>query len=101
MSRIRINIRRLRVSADMLSRCLMLAPCWFAHRRTSNLIVYVTSENVHVTGTFKHRKVDLVAEGFNINKIVDAVYFRDDTNKTYIPLTPALYQDIETNTIRL
>ncbi len=50
---------------------------------------------MQITGTFKHRKVDLVKEGFDLSQISDPVYLRDDKNRTYIPLTDAMAREIE------
>ena len=41
---------------------------------------------MEITGTFKHRKVDLVREGFDPRKIPDAIYFRDAAAGRYVPL---------------
>ncbi|XP_075213343.1 long-chain fatty acid transport protein 4-like [Lycorma delicatula] len=49
-------------------------------------------ESVELTGTFKLKKVDLQAEGFNPERIKDALYFRK--NKTFVPLTTELYSSI-------
>jgi len=50
------------------------------------------SEEIEITGTFKHRKVEFVKEGFDINKIKDPLYFRDDSVGKYVPLNKELYQ---------
>eukprot|EP01090_Pellita_catalonica_P018859 TRINITY_DN6227_c0_g1_i1.p1 TRINITY_DN6227_c0_g1~~TRINITY_DN6227_c0_g1_i1.p1 ORF type:complete len:654 (+),score=99.33 TRINITY_DN6227_c0_g1_i1:18-1979(+) len=44
-----------------------------------------------ITGTFKHKKTDLVKEGFDPNLISDPLYFRDSTKKTFVPLDKALF----------
>ncbi len=41
---------------------------------------------MEITGTFKHRKVDLVREGFDPARIPDALYFRDPALGRYVPL---------------
>jgi len=56
---------------------------------------------MEITSTFKHRKVGLTAEGFDPQTIKDALYFRDDKQKTYIPLDITLYQKIINSEIRL
>ncbi|XP_069137269.1 long-chain fatty acid transport protein 2-like [Argopecten irradians] len=40
-----------------------------------------------VTQTMKHRKLELVDEGFDIDRVQDPMYFIDNDNKTYSPLT--------------
>lgn len=53
------------------------------------------------TGTFKHRKVDLVREGFDPAAISDPLYFRDDARGGYVPLDPRLYEEIVAGRARL
>eukprot|EP00002_Diphylleia_rotans_P019437 TRINITY_DN3762_c0_g4_i1.p1 TRINITY_DN3762_c0_g4~~TRINITY_DN3762_c0_g4_i1.p1 ORF type:complete len:641 (-),score=136.07 TRINITY_DN3762_c0_g4_i1:1512-3434(-) len=52
------------------------------------------SPEIEITGTFKHRKVELVKEGFDPISIKDKLYFADAKNATYIPLTPDIHQEI-------
>jgi len=40
-----------------------------------------------VTQTMKHRKIELVADGFDPGKIIDPLYFLDQRRKTYVPLS--------------
>jgi fatty-acyl-CoA synthase len=47
---------------------------------------------IAVTGTFKYRKVDLVAQGFDPETVTDPLYVRVDAG--YVPLTPALHAKI-------
>jgi fatty-acyl-CoA synthase len=49
---------------------------------------------IEVTGTFKHRKVDLVKEGFDPASIDDELYFRDAEAGAYVPLTPEVYEQV-------
>ena len=42
-----------------------------------------------LTGTFKNKKVDLEKEGYDFNKVKDALYFLDHKKKCYSPLTKA------------
>jgi len=48
---------------------------------------------LETTGTFKHRKIDLIADGFDPGKIGTGLYFRDRT-LGFVPLTQALYERI-------
>ncbi|XP_033749296.1 very long-chain acyl-CoA synthetase-like [Pecten maximus] len=50
--------------------------------------------NFEVTQTMKHRKVDLVKEGYNPDIISDPVYCVDVKNKTYSPLESASYHQV-------
>jgi fatty-acyl-CoA synthase len=53
-----------------------------------------------VTGTFKHRKIDMVADGFDPAQVKDALYVRD-ADKGYTPITPAVMADIADGKMRL
>lgn len=48
-----------------------------------------------VTGTLKHRKVDLVRDGFDPHEIEDPLYVLDPDAKAYVPLTEARYARIQ------
>ena len=48
-------------------------------------------EVVDVTGTFKHRKTDMVREGFDPAVVADPLLFRDDEAGCYAPLDEALH----------
>lgn len=56
---------------------------------------------IETTGTFKHRKVDLVREGFNPDSVPEPLYFRDDSQETYIPLDAGLYARIVEGDVRV
>lgn len=56
---------------------------------------------IEITGTFKHRKVTLMEEGFNPAVIKDALYFSDDTAKTYVPMTEDMYKAINDKTLKI
>uniref|UniRef100_F7HXD7 long-chain-fatty-acid--CoA ligase n=1 Tax=Callithrix jacchus TaxID=9483 RepID=F7HXD7_CALJA len=58
-------------------------------------------DTIEITGTFKHRKVTLVEEGFNPAVIKDALYFLDDTAKMYVPMTEDIYKAISANSLKL
>uniref|UniRef100_A0A8C5VH99 long-chain-fatty-acid--CoA ligase n=1 Tax=Microcebus murinus TaxID=30608 RepID=A0A8C5VH99_MICMU len=58
-------------------------------------------DTIAITGTFKHRKVTLVEEGFNPNVIRDALYFLDERAKMYVPMTEDIYNAISANTLKL
>jgi fatty-acyl-CoA synthase len=55
------------------------------------------SKEMEITGTFKHRKVELVKEGFDPSTIPDPIYFRDDGVGKYVPLDKELYQKFLNN----
>uniref|UniRef100_A0A5F5PF99 long-chain-fatty-acid--CoA ligase n=1 Tax=Equus caballus TaxID=9796 RepID=A0A5F5PF99_HORSE len=58
-------------------------------------------DTIEVTGTFKHRKMTLVEEGFNPAVIKDALYFLEDKAEMYVPLTEDIYNAIYGNTLKL
>ncbi|MDQ2859600.1 MAG: long-chain-acyl-CoA synthetase [Pseudomonadota bacterium] len=55
---------------------------------------------LETTGTFKHRKMDLVADGFDPGKIGAGLYFRDRI-LGFVPLTQTLYEKIVSGEERL
>ncbi len=59
------------------------------------------SQAAETTGTFKFRKVDLVEDGFDPQKISDPVYVLDRAAKTYLPLTKTIYGQILSGKMRL
>lgn len=56
---------------------------------------------MEITGTFKHRKVELVKEGFDPDAISDPIYFNDPAAKEFVPLDRALYENINGGGVRL
>ena len=54
-----------------------------------------------VTGTFKLRKVDLKAEGFDTSKISDPLFVRDDAAGAYLPLTPERLAALRSGELRV
>lgn len=59
------------------------------------------SHEMEVTGTFKHRKVDLVKEGIDLSAIKEPVYFNSPTDRQFVPLTHDLHDQICTGQIKL
>ncbi|MDQ0465764.1 fatty-acyl-CoA synthase [Caulobacter ginsengisoli] len=56
---------------------------------------------IATTGTFKYRKVDLVADGFDPTRVKDPIYFRNPTKKAYVKLTKASYTKLIEGGFRL
>jgi fatty-acyl-CoA synthase len=56
---------------------------------------------IEVTGTFKHRKVELVKEGYDPRAIKDPLYFLDPVTGQYVALTVELHDRIVSGEIRL
>lgn len=56
---------------------------------------------MEVTGTFKHRKVELVKEGFDPSAINEPIYFNCPTQRKYVPVDQALYGQICSGSFKL
>ena len=56
---------------------------------------------VELTGTFKLKKVQLRNEGFDINKVHGPLYVMDQQQKTYVPITPDVYDRIASQNFHL
>jgi fatty-acyl-CoA synthase len=55
---------------------------------------------IEVTGTFKHRKIELVKEGYDPRTVKDPLYFLNPVTSQYVPLMPELYDRIIAGEIR-
>ncbi len=51
-------------------------------------------DEIEKTGTFKQRKVDLVEQGFDPDKVEDPIYFANPETKELEPIDNALYKQI-------
>ena len=58
-------------------------------------------KEMNMTSTFKLRKVDMVAEGFDPDRVCDPLFFRDDRQRTFVPLDRPLYRDIIEGKVRV
>ncbi|XP_035250821.1 very long-chain acyl-CoA synthetase-like isoform X2 [Anguilla anguilla] len=58
-------------------------------------------DSLDVTGTFKQMKVKLVEEGFCPSAVPDPLYFLDDKEKSYVPMTQEIFHSIESGSIKL
>jgi fatty-acyl-CoA synthase len=58
------------------------------------------SPEIETTGTFKYRKIDLVAQGFD-PKVIKSPVFMKHPEKGYIPLDAALYRRIAQEKVKL
>jgi fatty-acyl-CoA synthase len=57
--------------------------------------------NIETTATFKQKKLDLVAEGYDPSRISDPLYFNDWAMRAFVPLNKAHYDRINSGQIRL
>jgi fatty-acyl-CoA synthase len=56
---------------------------------------------IEVTGTFKHRKVELVKEGYDPSVVKDPLYVLDPVTSEYVTLTQDIFNRINAGEIRL
>jgi fatty-acyl-CoA synthase len=56
--------------------------------------------SIETTGTFKYRKLDLVADGFDPAKARGALFFRHQ-HSDFTPLTPQLYSAVASGSVKL
>ena len=54
-----------------------------------------------LTGTFKLRKLDLQAEGFDPDIVQDPLFVRDEAAQSYVPLSPERFARIRSGAARL
>lgn len=57
--------------------------------------------HMDTTGTFKHRKVDLVEEGFDPARVSDPLFVLDDEAASYLPLDATAYERIREGTAKV
>ncbi|KAM4748593.1 long-chain fatty acid transport protein 2 [Rhinophrynus dorsalis] len=58
-------------------------------------------DSLETTGTFKNRKVGLVKEGFDPAIVTDPIYFLDEREKKYVPMTQTIFEEIRNKKIKL
>ncbi|MBN3271673.1 S27A2 synthetase, partial [Polyodon spathula] len=58
-------------------------------------------DSLEVTGTFKLVKFKLAEEGFNPAVVQDPLYFLDENEKMYVPMTQEIYNSIISKHVRL
>jgi fatty-acyl-CoA synthase len=54
-----------------------------------------------VTSTFKHVKSDLAREGYDPSAVSDEIYFDHPEHRAFVPLDAALFECIQTRSLRL
>ncbi|XP_066271893.1 long-chain fatty acid transport protein 2-like [Branchiostoma lanceolatum] len=59
------------------------------------------TQQIQVTGTFKHQKAALVKEGFDPTKVTDPLFVIDNAKKSYVPLDEKAYRRIVIGQARL
>lgn len=63
--------------------------------------MFSLQSSMDVTGTFKQLKFRLVEAGFNPSMTSDPLYFLCERERTYVSLTPSVYQQIVSHAIKL
>jgi fatty-acyl-CoA synthase len=58
-------------------------------------------DELEVTATFKHRKNDLVRDGYDPASTSDAIYFNHQERQAFVQIDAGLYEAIQTGQIRL
>src|SRR3954447_6496206 len=56
--------------------------------------------DMDTTSTFKHKKTDLVQDGFDPSRGPDPIYFNDPQRKAFVRLDADLYRDINAGRVR-
>ncbi|XP_033749378.1 LOW QUALITY PROTEIN: very long-chain acyl-CoA synthetase-like [Pecten maximus] len=85
MAAIALNDKDSDVTSDMLS--AVYRKCHHELPAYARPVFLRFQRDFIVTQTMKHRKVELVREGFDPFKITDPLYYIDNKNKTYSSLT--------------
>lgn len=58
-------------------------------------------QQTDTTGTFKFRKVDLVKDGFDPARVDDTILLDHPGEGRYVPMTPQLYEAIQSGSLRV
>ncbi len=58
-------------------------------------------DEIAATATFKHKKIELAREGFDVTVVRDKMYFDDPQREAYVPLDAALRERVMAGKIRL
>ncbi len=79
----------------------------FAEHVTESLAPYARPlflrllPEIVITGTFKHRKVELVEQGFDPSRIGDPLLVRDPQSGSYEPLDAGRFQEVVAGNVRV
>ncbi len=58
-------------------------------------------QEIDVTTTFKQKKMDLVAQGFDPRTVADPIYFNDPQQKAFVRMDTGLFERINAGEVRL
>jgi len=56
---------------------------------------------IAVTATFKHKKSELMRQGYDPTVVEDAIYFNDPGRPAFVRLDRSLYERIRAKAVRL
>ncbi len=56
---------------------------------------------LEVTATFKHKKSDLISQGFDPAQTDDAIYFNDVRQGAFVRMDAALYENVQSGVLRI
>jgi len=65
------------------------------------IFIRLLQHEMEITGTFKHRKVELVKEGFDPSQLHEPLFWLDPESKTYKPLTPDVHARLVSGEVKL
>jgi hypothetical protein len=58
-------------------------------------------DTIDVTSTFKHMKADLARQGYDPTSVPDKIFFDHPERGRFVPMDVALFDRIQTRTLRL
>jgi fatty-acyl-CoA synthase len=58
-------------------------------------------DEIEVTGTFKQKKLELVARGFDPSQTHEAIFFNDAERKAFVRIDAPLFERIQTGQVRI
>lgn len=65
------------------------SPCWRLQ------------DSLDVTGTFKYLKTALVKDGFDPSRVAHPLYFLDERQQDYVPLTREIFDSVVSGKIKI
>lgn len=65
------------------------------------IFIRLLQHEMEITGTFKHRKIELVKDGFDPATLHEPLFWLDPESKTYKPLTPETYNRLAAGEVKL
>uniref|UniRef100_A0A8B9DN26 Long-chain-fatty-acid--CoA ligase n=1 Tax=Anser cygnoides TaxID=8845 RepID=A0A8B9DN26_ANSCY len=85
--------------AMRMSECHSL--CYISFLLGPSTSVSPRQERLEMTATFKQQKVRLAQEGFDPARVPDPLFLLDEAARAYVPLGPALWEDVVAGRLRI